>query len=299
MARGYGGGWAPYVPVADAPEKGRARGGETAQKRAPGRPCHHRGAHHRQDLLGQGVVRHPGKLSRLREPPATRPHLCPQWFGRRPSDIAARDQGDGQRVVDLQGHRHDQGVGADPVAVDLRGLRRRDRFADRTAARPVLQGGDGADLPSGQGPVSQAVRNPLLLHLPGRGPMCKHVAAVLYGVGARLDERPELLFQLRAVDENDLVAGLDEALPLSNQPPDAGKSWKPTTFRPCLAWIWRKRGGASRQMALHRPPPSRWTEPDGSGPAPRRRDARPSLGPARHPPIQKRTRTPNRSKAGP
>lgn len=36
--------------------------------------------------------------------------------------------------------------------------------------------------------------------------MCKHVAAVLYGVGARLDQRPELLFQLRCVDGNDLLA---------------------------------------------------------------------------------------------
>lgn len=36
--------------------------------------------------------------------------------------------------------------------------------------------------------------------------MCKHVAAVLYGIGARLDEQPELLFRLRQVDENDLVA---------------------------------------------------------------------------------------------
>jgi uncharacterized Zn finger protein len=36
--------------------------------------------------------------------------------------------------------------------------------------------------------------------------MCKHVAAVLYGVGARLDQRPELLFQLRRVDGNDLIA---------------------------------------------------------------------------------------------
>lgn len=36
--------------------------------------------------------------------------------------------------------------------------------------------------------------------------MCKHVAAVLYGVGARLDQRPELLFQLRRVDGNDLLA---------------------------------------------------------------------------------------------
>jgi hypothetical protein len=52
--------------------------------------------------------------------------------------------------------------------------------------------------------------------------MCKHVAAVLYGVGARLDERPEVLFQLRAVDENDLVSGLDTALPLSTRLPMVG-----------------------------------------------------------------------------
>lgn len=35
--------------------------------------------------------------------------------------------------------------------------------------------------------------------------MCKHVAAVLYGVGARLDEDPELLFKLRHVDHLDLI----------------------------------------------------------------------------------------------
>jgi len=35
--------------------------------------------------------------------------------------------------------------------------------------------------------------------------MCKHVAAVLYGVGARLDERPELLFVLRGVDHQELI----------------------------------------------------------------------------------------------
>ncbi len=45
--------------------------------------------------------------------------------------------------------------------------------------------------------------------------MCKHVAAVLYGVGARLDEKPELLFRLRAVDEGDLLADLDSAMPVS------------------------------------------------------------------------------------
>ena len=36
--------------------------------------------------------------------------------------------------------------------------------------------------------------------------MCKHVAAVLYGVGSRLDERPESLFLLRGVDSAELVA---------------------------------------------------------------------------------------------
>jgi DNA-binding transcriptional regulator YiaG len=35
--------------------------------------------------------------------------------------------------------------------------------------------------------------------------MCKHVAAVLYGVGARLDESPELLFLLRGVDHGELI----------------------------------------------------------------------------------------------
>ena len=45
--------------------------------------------------------------------------------------------------------------------------------------------------------------------------MCKHVAAALYGVGARLDEQPELLFRLRGVDAGDLLAGLDAAVPAS------------------------------------------------------------------------------------
>ncbi len=36
--------------------------------------------------------------------------------------------------------------------------------------------------------------------------MCKHVAATLYGVGARLDGKPELLFTLRQVDGSELVA---------------------------------------------------------------------------------------------
>jgi uncharacterized Zn finger protein len=35
--------------------------------------------------------------------------------------------------------------------------------------------------------------------------MCKHIAAVMYGVGARLDHKPELLFLLRKVDHLELI----------------------------------------------------------------------------------------------
>jgi uncharacterized Zn finger protein len=53
--------------------------------------------------------------------------------------------------------------------------------------------------------------------------MCKHVAAVLYGVGARFDHQPELLFHLREVDEKELIVKAGTALPLSRQTPAAGK----------------------------------------------------------------------------
>jgi uncharacterized Zn finger protein len=36
--------------------------------------------------------------------------------------------------------------------------------------------------------------------------MCKHVAAVMYGVGARLDEKPDLLFLLRGVEHEELIS---------------------------------------------------------------------------------------------
>lgn len=53
--------------------------------------------------------------------------------------------------------------------------------------------------------------------------MCKHVAAVLYGIGARLDHQPELLFRLHNVDEKELIAGAGKALPQAKRAPAAGK----------------------------------------------------------------------------
>lgn len=51
--------------------------------------------------------------------------------------------------------------------------------------------------------------------------MCKHVAAVFYGIGARLDKQPELLFKLRKVNEQDLIAGAAKGLRLGGKVPAA------------------------------------------------------------------------------
>ena len=53
--------------------------------------------------------------------------------------------------------------------------------------------------------------------------MCKHVAAALYGVGARLDEQPRLLFVLRGVDENELLAGAGQDVSLTKSAPTGAK----------------------------------------------------------------------------
>lgn len=53
--------------------------------------------------------------------------------------------------------------------------------------------------------------------------MCKHVAAVLYGVGARLDEKPELLFVLRQVDAGELLTAQAAVLSTPKKKPVKGR----------------------------------------------------------------------------
>jgi uncharacterized Zn finger protein len=58
---------------------------------------------------------------------------------------------------------------------------------------------------------------------PDSAAMCKHVAATLYGIGARLDVEPELLFGLRKVDANELIARAGEGGTPVQKLPDAGR----------------------------------------------------------------------------
>lgn len=59
---------------------------------------------------------------------------------------------------------------------------------------------------------------------PDHASMCKHIASALYGIGARLDDEPDLLFKLRGVDHNELItADMDV---LSKGMPGKGKGSK-------------------------------------------------------------------------
>jgi len=57
---------------------------------------------------------------------------------------------------------------------------------------------------------------------PDYADLCKHSAAAAYGVGARLDERPDLLFLLRGVDHTELITGAGEAVIAQSDAADDG-----------------------------------------------------------------------------
>jgi uncharacterized Zn finger protein len=58
---------------------------------------------------------------------------------------------------------------------------------------------------------------------PDSAAMCKHVAATLYGIGAKLDAQPELLFSLRNVDAKELIARAGDGGPPMQKAPGAGR----------------------------------------------------------------------------
>ena len=61
-----------------------------------------------------------------------------------------------------------------------------------------------SDPKSGMFPSTKEIK--LKCSCPDNAYLCKHLAAVLYGVGHRLDSAPELLFALRGVQQSDLLA---------------------------------------------------------------------------------------------
>jgi hypothetical protein len=82
--------------------------------------------------------------------------------------------------------------------------------------------------------------------------MRKNEAAVVYGVGARLDEQPRLLFRLRGVDETELIAGMDAAPLLSTTTPAADKMLVNDDLSALFGLAWRMRGRPWRHRSPSR-----------------------------------------------
>jgi uncharacterized Zn finger protein len=92
------------------------------------------------------------------------------------------------------------------------------RFAGGGASSPIDVSGtlasDGvlsvlSDAEDGLFPKPKEIR--FVCSCPDHADMCKHVSAVLYAVGVLLDGQPELLFKLRGVDGEDLLAKAKDA----------------------------------------------------------------------------------------
>src|SRR3984957_883750 len=84
---------------------------------------------------------------------------------------------------------------------------------------------------------------------PDGAAMCKHVAATLYGIGARLDVEPELLFGLRKVDAKELIARAGEGGTPVQKLPDAGRILDSSK----LADIFGIDFGAADPKSSHKP----------------------------------------------
>src|SRR6202789_852669 len=84
---------------------------------------------------------------------------------------------------------------------------------------------------------------------PDSAAMCKHVAATLYGIGARLDSAPELLFDLRKVDAKELIARAGEGATPVQKPPGAGRILDSSI----LADVFGIDFGAADPKSSHRP----------------------------------------------
>ena len=85
--------------------------------------------------------------------------------------------------------------------------------------------------------------------------MCKHVAAAMYGIGARLDEKPELLFLLRGVDHSELVGVETAAAVISKAPAKSARTLEAGSIADVFGIDLVKDESAPSQPPLLRPKP--------------------------------------------
>jgi len=111
--------------------------------------------------------------------------------------------------------------------------------------------------------------------------LCKHAAAVLYGVGARLDTAPEMLFTLRHVDHLELISHAAEAESLDRRLSGSASSTLAGADLGEVFGIELDTGSAARpasakqeQAPLAEPPPENSARSNSTSAAARRRQRR-------------------------
>ena len=111
-------------------------------------------------------------------------------------------------------------ISIQPLAADTWAALKTKCAGSISSALELLQGNISSntmlavcDRDNGLFPSPQEIQ--LSCDCPDWATLCKHLAAVLYGVGARLDESPELLFRLRGVDYEELI-GVDLAIEMTS-----------------------------------------------------------------------------------
>ena len=193
------------MPVAERRRKAARELAQAARRRASTlSPVVIEGRTIAQHVLGQGLVRQPRALQRLRQPPAARAHLRAQRLGDRSADRAGRGRRAGERLRALPGRRSKVDAGRRRRAGTriCAGLRGRDRLAGRAAAGPLLARRDGAHLPAGRRACSPRRRRSSFTAGAPTGRRCASTSRPCSTASARGSTRsPELLFTLRKVDQ--------------------------------------------------------------------------------------------------
>ena len=211
MARysyGYGGygGWAPYVPVAERRRQAEKRLEALRKKGLNVQPVVIEGRTIAKTFWGKAWCGHLESFSDFANRlPRGRTYVCN-------GSVCHLAVAQGEITAKVSGSElYDVKIAVKPLDAK--------KWAD---VKSRCSGRIGSLLELLQGRLSDEVmsvvadREEGLFPLPGEismqcscpdwATMCKHVAAVLYGVGSRLDQKPELLFLLRGVDHQELIA---------------------------------------------------------------------------------------------
>ena len=205
---GYGGGyggWAPYVPVAERRRKAMKKMDALRKKGVDIQPVTIEGRKIASSFWGEGWCEHLEAFS--------------DFENRLPRGRTYVRNGSVCHLAIAKGQIEAKVSGSElyTVKIKIKTLPGK----KWTAIKGRCSGQIGSLLELLQGKLSDHVmevvtdRKEGLFPLPGEmefacscpdwANMCKHVAAVLYGVGARLDSKPELLFTLRGVDHEELI----------------------------------------------------------------------------------------------